>query len=386
MQRPGFKRIGGGRIVNLNIVKPTATFRSVLASFNKLFIVIFLIVGMAVVSVSAQNKSSIKASLVDRSLLLDATSVDGRVIAVGERGHILISNDGGNSWGQANVPSRGAVTGVYFHDKSLGWAVTYYQEILRTKDGGENWEKVYTNTGDERPLLDIWFKDATHGIAVGAYGLYIITVDGGNTWSPQVMKISESSNEQDSISDDEMAFLDAFGTDNEFANLDDLEEDEGYELCLNNIVSNNKGTLFIAAEIGTIYRSDDDGQTWASLTSPYQGSFFCILPLDEDSLLLLGLRGHMFRSDDKGDSWQEIETETDSTLMGGIRLDDGSIVVTGLEGTILLSRDGGYSFKGIRHPSRKDIITAATPDGKTVILIGQFGAKKYSIDNFFVKN
>ena len=62
--------------------------------------------------------------------------------------------------------------------------------------------------------------------------------------------------------------------------------------------------------------------------------------------------------------------------MGGVRLADGTIILTGLEGTLLVSKDGGRSFTYRQHRSRKDITTALTPDGKRVLLLGQFGVKQ----------
>ena len=63
-----------------------------------------------------------------------------------------------------------------------------------------------------------------------------------------------------------------------------LEIMEGSDYHLNHIARSGTGRLYIAAEAGTIYRSDDDGQTWISLPSPYHGSFFGTLPLENDSL------------------------------------------------------------------------------------------------------
>ena len=67
----------------------------------------------------AQLEFSVKAPLATRSLLLDGVSVDGLMVAVGERGHILISENQGQSWRQANVPTRATLTGVFFHDQSF---------------------------------------------------------------------------------------------------------------------------------------------------------------------------------------------------------------------------------------------------------------------------
>ncbi|MBW2367615.1 MAG: hypothetical protein JRH15_07000 [Deltaproteobacteria bacterium] len=347
----------------------------VLRRTGELILMALLLCGLTGVSAMGQAEFSVKSPRATRSLLLDAQNVGGTLVVVGERGHILVSSDGGDTWRQAEVPTRGMLTGVYFHDNNLGWAVGYYQEILRSRDGGESWQRVYANREDGRPLLDVWFRDEDNGIAVGAYGLFLVTGDGGDTWTSKSLNVTQSFAEEEGISSDEMAFLGAFGADEDELG-DDMDAEAGVEVCLNHIARSATGRLYIAAEVGTIYRSEDDGQSWTALASPYNGSFFNILPLDGDSLLLLGLRGHLFRSEDGGDTWQEIETGTAASLLGGVRLAGGSIVVTGLEGTMLISRDGGRSFTYRQHPSRKDIVTAVTPDGKHVMLVGEFGVKR----------
>ena len=56
--------------------------------------------------------AAVKASLAAKSLLLDIAVIDeNKLIAVGERGHILTSYDG-TSWEQMNVPLQTTLTQV----------------------------------------------------------------------------------------------------------------------------------------------------------------------------------------------------------------------------------------------------------------------------------
>ena len=74
------------------------------------------------------------------SLLLDIAAVGDRLVAVGERGHILYSVDGGESWVQTRVPTSAMLTRVFFISDKLGWAVGHDGNILVSRDGGVNWE------------------------------------------------------------------------------------------------------------------------------------------------------------------------------------------------------------------------------------------------------
>src|SRR5262249_15019639 len=131
--------------------------------------------------------------------------------------------------------------------------------------------------------------------------------------------------------------------------------DQPSDFHLNRIVGASGSRLYIAAEAGHLYRSDDAGKTWVELPSPYEGSFFGILPLDDDSLLAYGLRGHLFRSDDGGHTWRQIEVGTDAMLNDAIRLPQNGVAVVGLSGAVLLSHDGGQTFSLRQQADRKGL-------------------------------
>ena len=127
------------------------------------------------------GESSEIAPLATKSLLLDAGFAGKRMVVVGERGHVLLSDDQGATWRQAKVPTRALLTAVYFHDDRLGWVVGHDEIILRSEDGGETWTRTHAAPDKEQPLLDVWFKDASTGFAFGAYGTILASTDGGRS-------------------------------------------------------------------------------------------------------------------------------------------------------------------------------------------------------------
>jgi photosystem II stability/assembly factor-like uncharacterized protein len=292
-------------------------------------------------------EQAVKAALATRSLALDAVAVDGKLVAVGQRGHILISSDNGASWQQAEVPTRANLTGVFFHDSKQGWVVGHDSVILRTADGGVTWERVHWAPEDEAPFFDVWFSDATNGIAIGAYGSYYTTADGGTSW--------------------------------QFEPIGDTD------WHLHQIARDDSGRLYMAAEAGFVYRSDDGGETWAELPSPYEGSFFGVLPLEKDTLLLFGLRGHLFRSEDAGETWTEVDTGTVAMLTSGLLLPDGRIVVTGLGGTLLVSEDGGRHFELHQQSGRRGIQSAVLASENSLLLVGEFGVRMLPVNDLVRK-
>ncbi|GMR06142.1 MAG: YCF48-related protein [Gammaproteobacteria bacterium] len=279
---------------------------------------------------AAASEQSEPARLASRSLLLDITHAGTRLVTVGERGHVLVSDDSGKSWQQKQVPTRSQLTAVFFIDERVGWAVGLDAVILSTVDGGDSWVLQHRDKQYDDPLLDVWFKDRNNGFAIGAYGLFLSTNDGGKSWDRR--QISE----------------------------DDFH--------LNAISSLNSNELFIAAEQGHLYHSIDGGYSWTALPSPYAGSFFGINVINDELLLVFGLRGNLFSSNDKGETWQKIESGTEASLMAALQQKNGTIRIVGLVGNILTSTDQGKSFSLKVREDRKtltSIVEAA--DGKLVM-------------------
>ena len=313
----------------------------------KLFLAAILLVCLGFAGPASGSESSVIAPLSSHSLLLDAQRVGDNLIAVGERGHILISVDNGDSWKQMPVPTRATLTGVHFIDSQNGWVVGHDQVILRTRDGGKTWELVHENIDAESPLLDVFFLDAKHGYAIGAYGQFLESFDAGDSWEGRW-----------------------------------IGEDDFH---LNQMIAVGN-QLFIAAEAGFAYRSDDDGQNWTLLDPDYHGSFFGIFSVEESGLLLFGLRGNLFRSDNGGENWTLIETGTEASLTSGLQLDDGTLVITGLAGALLISQDNGQSFTLHQDPDRKGFSKLLQAADGSIIAVGNFGVTKLSLNNIRQSN
>ncbi len=294
-----------------------------------------------------QARYSIESAKAVSNLLLDITQAGERLVAAGDRGHILYSDDGGASWMQAKVPTRQLLTAIDFVDDKHGWAVGHDALILATADGGESWTVQYEDREREAPLLDVWFEGTQHGIAVGAYGALLETIDGGQSWED----ISER-----------------------------LDNEDGYHL---NAIAHIQGSgLFVVGELGGMFRSSDLGETWERVESPYQGSFFGVVSGSEPGVVVaFGLRGHLFRSVDFGDNWEGIELSNgngnvlESGLADGNLLRDGRIVVVGHGGAVLTSDDQGRSFKLFNRPDRRSLSGVTSDSQGNLILVGQGGVR-----------
>ena len=294
------------------------------------------------------------------SLLLDGSTAGPRLIVVGERGHVLFSDDDGATWTQAQVPVRVMLTSVRMLDAQTGWAVGHDAVILRTRDRGETWQLVHHAPQAQLPLLDVWFRDADNGFAVGAFGTFLASADGGDTWTCRNACWEDDDGES--------------GPPLLHAPDSDFEDD----FHLNAIVPAGAGRLYLAGEAGVLYRSDDNGETWRALPSPYSGSWFGALALDADTLLVAGLRGRLFRSEDAGESWAQIDTGTTATLTDFVQVNPDLILITGLAGALLTSRDNGLSVSYRPLPARQGISAALATAGGSVVLVGESGVEPLS--------
>jgi photosystem II stability/assembly factor-like uncharacterized protein len=310
----------------------------------------------------AANKPAELEPLAASSLLLDVAFAGTRQVAVGERGHVLLSDDNGATWRQArSVPTRAMLTAVFFADGQYGWAVGHDETILNTVDGGETWTRSHFAPEAQQPLLDLWFANRVSGIAVGAYGAYFTTNDGGRTWAsakfaPPPAPVATHDGE---------------------AAPDEGELSNDYHL---NRIIGVGNRLYIAAEGGQLYRSDDRGASWRILPSPYEGSFFGLVPIRGEGLLAFGLRGHLYRSADAGETWSELESHTTAMLTDGVAINDLRVVIGGLAGVLLVSGDAGETFRLTQQDDRKGISALLPGPAGAVVVVGEGGVRVLRLD------
>lgn len=332
-------------------------------------------------------------TLAPENLLTDADRAGDRIVAAGERGHIIFSDNGGDSWTQGEVPVRVTLTGVDFGTETHGWAVGHSGVILHSADAGATWDLQMTGVeaselaietrqeqieameeriaeapeeevadlewelddlvfsleniesdmevGPVNPLLDVWFEDDSRGFVVGAYGMFLRTTDGGETWedlSPQL--------------------------------------DNPRSFHLNGITQITGGALVIVGEAGQIFVSVDNGDTWERRESPYEGSLFGAVGTGSvNEILAFGLRGNTFKSSDLGKSWKVVPNEGGSTLNNGAVADDGRITLVGNSGAVLLSTDGGESFRPYFRDDREGVMDVVPLAGTDLLIVGEGGVK-----------
>ncbi|TDP43618.1 WD40/YVTN/BNR-like repeat-containing protein [Zavarzinia compransoris] len=283
--------------------------------------------------------------LAARTLFNGLAVAGGRVVAVGQRGHIMLSDNRGTTWRQAQVPVSTDLVAVHFPTPRQGWAVGHDGVVLHSADGGETWMRQldgrtlgktvtaaysamaaagelgdadqaaailadaerFAAQGVDTPILDVWFADEKHGFVVGAFNLILKTEDGGQTWRPWFHR-----------------------TDNP----------RGLHFYA---VRPAGGALFIAGEQGLLLRWNPETLRFAAVELPYNGTLFGIAGAG-DAAVVFGLRGNAFRSADGGVTWDKVETGVQVGLTGAAGA-DGRLLMVSQAGHLLVSADGGQHFQ-----------------------------------------
>lgn len=292
-----------------------------------------------------------------RTSILAATRAGKRIVAVGDRGIVLVSDDDGATYRQAKtVPTRAMLNAVDFAaDGKSGWAVGHLGVVIFTSDGGETWRLQRDDLGVDQPLFSVSFVSKEHGFAAGLWSLLLETRDAGKTWQP--LELSDSK---------------------------EAAKGGGAGPNLFSVFTSAKGTIHVASERGVIYRSADGGKTWSAVQTRNSGTFWTGIKTRQGSLLAAGLSGKVYRSTDDGLTWSAVNSSTKSSITALAQLDGGRIVGVGLDGLTLTSDDDGSTFTARYLPSRAALTAVLAKGPNSAIAFSEQGPVDGTTDLFNV--
>jgi photosystem II stability/assembly factor-like uncharacterized protein len=275
----------------------------------------------------ALDRAAVVVRAPQRAVLLAAAGAGTRIVAVGERGIVAKSDDGGQTWRQASVPTSVTLTTVRFADARRGWAAGHGGVVLATEDGGEHWTRrldgqraaqivldAARTSGDaaaiseaerlqaegaDKPLLDLLLLGPERLLAVGAYGLAMGSEDGGRSWQSWWPR---------------------------------LPNPKGLHLY----TARQRGqTVLLAGERGLVLLSSDGGRSFSTIATPYKGSFFSAELLGENDLVLAGLRGTALRSTDRGATWSNLSVPMPASITATALATNGQLLAANQAGFVM---------------------------------------------------
>jgi photosystem II stability/assembly factor-like uncharacterized protein len=281
-----------------------------------------------------------RSALAGRGPLHAVALAGRRLVAVGERGHVLWSDDGGRTWTQADVPVSTDLTAVRFVSGERGWAAGHDGVVLRTLDAGRSWERQLDgrSVGPDASLLDVWFADERTGFAVGAFGLILATEDGGATWSSW------------------------------------RERTENPRQLHLYAITASRGEVWIAGEQGLLLRLEAGAGRFRSVRAPYAGTFFGVTACGT-AVLAFGLRGTLVRTEDRGASWRRVHTGLEVSITAATRAPDGRLVLVSQEGDLLVSEDCGATLRTASPARAASAAALASAGAGALVVVGPAGAR-----------
>jgi photosystem II stability/assembly factor-like uncharacterized protein len=276
-----------------------------------------------------------------RNMVLDAAWAGSRIVAVGDRGSIILSDDNGVHFRQASlVPVDATLTSVSFVDAHTGWVVGQWGVVLNTSDGGEHWKIQRKDLAVDRPLFSVVFKNKHDGWAVGLWSLILVTHDGGVNWTKVVLPKRDGQTRSD--------------------------------LNLFKVFPDSTGAIYVAAERGTVIRTDDDGRSWTYLDTGYKGSFWSGTATPDGEILVAGLRGTIYSSKDRGGKWTVIPSGTTASITDLIETRSGVFGV-GLDGFVVTKANGSERFVALQRPDRTALTAVLVSEAGNPILFSKAG-------------
>jgi photosystem II stability/assembly factor-like uncharacterized protein len=321
--------------------------------------------------IEALDTPAIAVRAPDRVVLIALANAGSRILAAGEHGVIIYSDDNGKTWAQASVPVDLTLTSIAFATPQIGWAAGHYGVILHTQDAGATWQVQlngiqanqltqaaadaaqadhdaspaaplaelraahFTAGGPDKPFLSVLAQSASSVTVFGAYRMVMHSDDGGKTWADWSLRIGDRLSH----------------------NLYDAA-----------VIG---GKICVAAESGNVYCAA--GASFPAVTSPGPATLLGILQTGDGGMLSFGVAGLADRSADGGQTWASLTLGAQSNLTCGRVLKSGAILIGGEDGSLYLSTDHGRNFHALAQSEPMAIFDLAqAPDGD-ILMAGSGG-------------
>jgi photosystem II stability/assembly factor-like uncharacterized protein len=307
----------------------------------------------------ALHRPAIRTNQAAHTVLLGAARADQRLVVVGERGIVILSDDQGESWRQVETPVSVTLTGVQFADARHGFIVGHGGTVLATDDGGEHWRrrldgrrgaqlaleaaeasghkrairaaKLLVADGPDKPLLDLLVINPRRVLVVGAYGLAFYSEDAGQTWRSWIERFNNPG---------------------------------GLHLYA---IRRRGERILVVGEQGLARLSEDAGKRFVSLPIPYQGSLFTAELPSEQDVLVAGLRGNIWHSKDAGANWQQLTLPIPASINASTLREDGTLVLVNQAGMVLRGSTASLAPMALPHlPPLSGVLEK--PDGGLLLL------------------
>lgn len=274
---------------------------------------------------------------------------NGEVWAVGYDGqHIqrmYHSKDRGKNWSDVEVPSNGfSFKSLSFSDSLNGWAVGGKGLIIRTTDGGKNWEKLKAPTHSE--LHAAHFFNSQVGYIAGREKFGDKVTD--EVWGNMEILCTKSSGEEWRICYKEKKPSSVF-----------------------RITTPSESEALIVLDGNRLIRTDNQGATW-HLVDLHGKKVSSVALTRDGALWIVGNNGSFEHSDDRGRTWQHMRTfdvNANNTNWWDVAFNQaGAGIAVGESGLLAATLDSGKTWKMLDSNIRDHLRAVYLQDNYAIIL------------------
>jgi photosystem II stability/assembly factor-like uncharacterized protein len=190
-----------------------------------------------------------------------------RRIVVGQRGTVLLAGADGK-WEAGTSNSEARLMNVSVNAAGLAVAVGEFGTVLRSKDGGQNWEKLtldwmsFREDGYEPHLYSVNVDETGRVVLGGEFSYVIVSEDGGDTWT------LPNKGEKSIFS---MFFM-------------------------------PDGSGYAVGQEGLVMKTPDMGNTWTTVEVGSNANLFGVWASKHGEVVITGQRA-LIRSSDGGNTW-----------------------------------------------------------------------------------
>ena len=330
------------------------------SQFGDHYILFFIVIGITILFMQANVVG--KWSVLREDNIIPGDDIQGMLhdvyffdhqngLVVGDNGLILTTDDEGKTWKkkEVNPRSRGETQGqrsgrpggppagfggggiptlynIYFVNENIGFITGARGTILKTEDGGKNWNRKTARNENARPnpnrrgggirahLMGIQMISDTVGFIAGSENTILKTTDGGETWigSSERARVGETRNN------------------------------------LENICFVSPTTGWVIGSYGTLLHTTDGGETWEKQNAGVDNNLFGIHFFNEQIGWISGQEGLILHTNDGGKTWEKQETQSYDNLNDIMFVDETVGWAAGDFGAVLHTNDGGKTWKSTK--------------------------------------
>jgi photosystem II stability/assembly factor-like uncharacterized protein len=316
-----------------------------------------------------------------------------KAIAVGDLGTIIKTADGGENWEVRHhvAGSSLGLSDVLFLNDQTGWMVRN-DAVLKTTDGGENWDLFFQNPSCAPDR--VYFINADTGFVFGrnidtgwGYGMIFTTTDGGGSWTSQHIGFDIHGFTSACFTSPDTGWIVGEGDCNAIYKTVTggeiwIQQSIQPSVCgLREIKIINNKAGFIVGRKGNFLKTADGGESWEyqDLSEKYQNvkyqSFYSVHFTDSLHGWIVGgdYGGFILRTKDGGENWEEENMEIPGHLYKISFSDSLHGWIVGQFGLIYRTSDGGENWILQSKGATKWLTSVSFADEQNGWVVGEDG-------------